>query len=87
MSEGTGTGANVSVIEGTNPVANLPVRERTDVDMVIFQIQELLFPVVACEFPVVVISDSDDGFTEATDAASGAAAPIDACRRRNGRHS
>ena len=70
---------------GTTPVANVPVREGTYVDMVIFQIQDLLFPMVACEFPIVAISDSDDGLTEATDATSGATAPIDACRRRNGR--
>jgi hypothetical protein len=73
------------VREGTIPVAGVPLREVIDADMVIFQIQDFLFPVIACESPVVAISDSDDGLTEATDAASGATAPIDACRRRNGR--
>ena len=85
MREGTDTVANVPVTEGTDTVANVPVREGAYVDVVFFQIQDFLFSVVACEFPVVAISNPDDGLAEATDAASGATAPIDACRRRSGR--
>jgi hypothetical protein len=83
--EGTDAVANVPARAGTGTVANVPAREGTDVDVVVFQVQDLLSLVVACEFPVVAISDPDDWLADATNAASGTTAPIDACRRRNGR--
>jgi hypothetical protein len=69
--------------------ARLPLSVGADVDIVTFQIQGLILPllflVVTCEFPTVALPYAGDGLAEATDATSGTATAVDACRRGDGR--
>lgn len=76
---------NVSFPEKRPAASNLPSSKSADIDVAVFQIQDLLLSVVTCKSPAAAIPDADDGFAEATDAASVAATPIDACRRRDRR--